>query len=1297
MVDEAMLVDQRRLRSRLRDLREGRGRAGDGSRLEEHLKGSIARRAARRASRPRIEYPHELPISQARGEIAEAIRKHQVVVVCGETGSGKTTQLPKICLELGGGIAGTIGHTQPRRIAARAVAGRIAEELGTPLGKLVGYKVRFGDKTSPENLIKVMTDGVLLAETQSDRLLEQYDTIIVDEAHERSLNIDFLLGYLKLILPKRRDLKVIVTSATIDPERFVRHFEGSASVAPIIRVSGRTYPVEVLYRPAVGDEDGADGESGDGDGFDATDLPSRVCRAVDEASAFGHGGGGDMLVFLSGEREIRECAEALRRHHPPQTRILPLYARLSVEEQNKVFEPHSGRRIVLSTNVAETSLTVPGIRFVIDTGEARVNRYSPRTRVQRLEVEAISRASADQRKGRCGRLGPGVCVRLYANSDFDSRPEFTDPEIVRTNLASVILQMMALGLGKVEDFPFVEPPDSRMVRDGYETLRELGAVTDEYEITEMGRRLARLPIDPRLGRMIVESVKEHCLSEVLVIAAALSTQDPRDRRGDQAGADLAHARFKDENSDFWASLNLWKFYREHEESLSRSKMQKLCKQNCLSWVRLREWGEVWRQLHSLVTEMGFKENPRPATPEAVHRAILSGLLTSVGRKGEQGEFSGTHGTKFLIHPASGVYKSKPKWVVAAELVRTTKLYARGVARIEPEWIERLAENLVKRSYSDPYWDEEGQRVMALETVTLFGLEIASGRRVHYGPVDPVKSRDLFIHGALVEGTLNTDAKFLRQNQRLQEEVEALEEKSRKRDVLVDQQTRFAFYDARIPQGVFNRDTFEAWRKTAERDNALVLIMTRDDLMLHDAANVSQAYYPDHVEVAGSRLNLEYELAPGEASDGVTMNVPLEALNQVDVKKAEWLVPGLLAEKVEAILRAIPKSARRHVGPPGEASREIAGVIPFGEGDLRDAIRDHLFKASNIEIPREFWDQVVVPVHLRMNFRVVDERGKVIAHGRDLDEIKRSLGHKVQASFSKIGGEDYHRDGVTTWDFGDLAREVSIRRSGMTVVAYPGLEDLGSSVGLRVFETPQRAEEMTRAGMRRLFQLRAGREIKHRMYARSSMETLATQHATLGPGEQFKSDLMGLITERAFGLPHDLPRTQAEFEKRLDRGYDSIARAIDESSALASSILTTYQAARLLMESQTAPAFARHHADIRDQIAHLLPPGFLLSTPAEWTPHMPRFLAGVWHRLNRMGSGAGLDRDGKLMAEVVPYWNAAKARMTLHERAGVTDASLTLFRWMVEEYRVSLFAQELRTSVPVSPKRLQEVWDKIGRP
>lgn len=1309
LIGGCMLTDRARLLSRVRSVR-----ADDVAEKDRILREIDRSRgvAAERAKRlPRPEFPIELPVSERKSDIARAISEHQVVVLCGETGSGKTTQLPKICLELGRGVHGMIGHTQPRRIAARSVAARIADELRTPLGRDVGYKVRFGDKTSPGNFIKVMTDGILLAETQADRDLLQYDTIIIDEAHERSLNIDFLLGYLKLLLPRRPDLKVIVTSATIDPERFARHFsrstivgDGSMLVAggrerpphsngaevPILMVSGRTFPVEVIHRPTDNYED-------------ADDPTLPLLNAVDECASYGDG---DILCFFSGEREIREAAEALRKHHPADTAILPLYARLSTEEQNRVFEPHRGRRIILATNVAETSLTVPGIRYVVDTGLARINRYSPRTRVQRLEIEAISRASADQRKGRCGRIGPGVCIRLYSEEDYRQRSEFTDPEIIRANLASVILQMKSLRLGRVEDFPFVEPPDGRMIKDGYDTLRELGAADDRGELTQIGWKLAKLPIDPRIGRMILAADAEGSLSEVLVIAAALSTQDPRDRRTEhQQQADEAHAQWRNEESDFISILNLWKFYREQYERLSRSKLVKAMRQNYLSYVRMREWDEVHKQLHALCAEMKLRFNDsKPAPYDAVHRALLTGMLSGIGRKGEQAEYSGAFGQKFNIFPGSGLFKTRPRWVMTSELVRTTKLYARSVAKIDPAWIERSAAHLVTRSYSDPHWDYETSRVLAYERVQLFGVEIVSGRRVHYGPIEPALSRGLFIHHALVMGEYRTSERWFRNNRELQAEIEHLEIKTRRRDLLVDTQTRHAFYDKRLPKTVYCGQTFEKWRKEAERENRHILFMSRDDLMLKPPDEKSKDAFPDEFVLGrtpqerkiGTRLKIEYRFQHGEKDDGVTMVIPVEALNQVDPVRADWLVPGLIEEKIAEMIRSVPKSQRRHLGPPNEMARQVLGMLTFGDGPLSEQVKEAIETLSGVPMPKETWAAVTVPDHLRMNFRVVGENGKIIAEGRDVETLQRSLGAEVQRSFRKIGGDQYTRDGVTKWDFGDLPEKVEVRRGTMTVVGYPALVDMGKDAGLRVIETRGRAANEHRAGVRRLFLIRAGRELKHHLALRTRLERMCVQWATLGSANDLKADLLGLIAERAFLGREELPRTAADFESRVERGWNVIPDAVDEVGTLAEQALNHYQALRLVIDSPAPTSFLVAFEDVENQVSNLIYKGFLVATPREWLPHLPRYLSAARARLAKL-PGGGVAKDARISAEAAPFWNAYVARATLHERAGVFDPELTLYRWMIEEFRVQLFAQELRTIVPVSVKRLQDQWSKIGKP
>ncbi len=1275
-----MLIDRIRLRRRIHAaemlLRGGvhaRSRTfeSEASRLAQELERSIARRERRAANLPRPAFPADLPVVARREEIARVISENQVCVLCGETGSGKTTQLPKICLELGRGVAGMIGHTQPRRIAARTVAARIADELGAPLGHHpgpVGYKVRFGDKTGPDTYVKVMTDGILLAETQNDRWLEAYDTIIIDEAHERSLNIDFLLGYLRQLLPRRPELKVIVTSATIDPKRFADHFAMGGKPAPIIEVSGRTYPVEVRYMPPESDDP------------DQRDQEAGILAAVDELSALDRG---DILVFLAGEREIRQTAEALRKHHPHGTEILPLYARLSAAEQMRAFQPHTNRRIVLATNVAETSLTVPGIKYVIDPGYARINRYSARTKVQRLPVEAISRASADQRKGRCGRVQAGVCIRLYSQEDYEARPQFTDPEIVRTNLASVILQMKSLRLGNVEDFPFVEPPDSRMIRDGYETLHELGAIDDRNELTRLGSQLAKLPIDPRLGRMILQANTEGCVREVLIIAAALSVQDPRERPlSAQDAADQAHARFRDETSDFVALLNLWAEFQKQSEGLSSSKLRRWCQSAFVSFTRMREWVDIDHQLHALLSEMGFHANTRPADGASIHRSLLAGLLANIGTRKETFEYSGTRGSKFHIFPGSGLFKKGPKWLMAAEIVETTRLYARTAAKIEPEWIESLAGHIVKRSYSDAHWSKDSGQVMAFEKVTIFGLEIVAHRRIVYGPVEPEKARELFIHHALVEGDTRERPPILEHNLKLVGDIRSLEAKARRQDILADTQSLFAFYDARLPKDVFSIPTFQRWLKAAPT-NAKSLAMRREDLLTRDAAEITPDKFPDAVPVAGTRLNLGYVLDPGGPTDGVTMTVPIEALIALDERRAEWLVPGLLKDKLLALFRCLPKAYRKLLDPAPALAERCAATLAFGQGDLYEALAAMIKELRNVSIPREAWQPRGIPDHLRMHFIVTDEHQKELARGRDLAELKTRLAGKAKASFGRLARSTLDREGMTTWELGELAERVEIDRGGLRLVAYPALVDERTSVSLKLLDSAEAAAASTRAGLRRLFMLQARDELTYHLRLVPNLPQMALSYAELGGAEQLKRELTELAADRAFLA--DLPpvRSKTAFDARLSEGWKRIGPALRGAGTVVSAILAERHAVAVRLSGKLPAAWAAAIADIREQLSLLLPRGFLASTPAGQLQHLPRYLTAIRMRLDKL-QNAGPARDARFMGELVPLWRR-------YVEAPSNASRLVKYRWMLEEFRVSLFAQELGTAMPVSAKRLEEEW------
>lgn len=1299
-----MIADQERLWRRFQSLRGRSGQGGGGGggagvdeRAVEELRTQYDKCAARvqqrRDSVPAIAYPEELPVSQKREEILRAIREHQVVVICGETGSGKTTQIPKMCLEAGRGIVGLIGHTQPRRIAARSVGARISEELGSNLGELVGCKVRFGDQTSPRNLIKLMTDGILLAETQGDRLLQQYDTIIIDEAHERSLNIDFMLGYLRMLLPKRPDLKVIVTSATIDPERFATHFGTGVVAAPIISVSGRTFPVEVRYR-----------EPGE-EGLDERDeqFQRHILEAVDELSIEG---AGDILIFLSGEREIRETAEMLGRHRladGEHAEVLPLFARLTAEEQQRVFKPHDGRRIVLATNVAETSLTVPGIRYVVDPGYARINRYSPRTKVQRLEIEAISRASADQRKGRCGRLGPGVCIRLYSEDDYRSRDEFTDPEILRDNLASVILQMAALKLGRVEDFPFIEAPDPRAVKDGYETLHELGAIDEREQLTDIGRALAKLPIDPRIARMILASEREGCLREMLVIAAALSIQDPRERPMAAADkADQAHEDFDDPASDFLSFLKLWTLWREQKRHLSGSKLRRWCKERFVSFVRLREWEDLHSQLAEVAAELHLRPNKEPAKPQGLHRALLTGLLCNIATKVEHdrelGNYAGGRGNRYHIFPGSVLFKNGPKWMMAGEVVRTTKQYARTLAPIEPDWIEELGAHLLKRSHSDPRWDKHSGRVVANERITIFGLELVPKRRVHYGQINPQESRDIFIHHALVLGEIEKPPAFLQHNLNLEDDVRDLEVRTRRQNLLADFTRRFNYYAARIPPDMCTAGGFEKWRHDQSKTQSRLLHMSLEDLLSDGVELPGFDQFPDVLDVGQLKLPLAYRLEPGHEADGITVRVPLEALGQVSADRLAWLIPGHFREKVETIVRGLGKEFRRTLPAPSELAEKVLGAgsgggsIKYGDGAFVDALRIAILKTTTVDVPRDVLASVPTPLWMTMRIEVVDSEGKTIAAGRDVNQLKALLAPKIRQGML-TSPHRFTRSGIKHWDFGDLPERVELEQAGVRFGAFPGIEDNRTSVSLRLYDTFDASQASTRRGTCRLFMFAAVDALRrHCMYI-PGLETAAMQYATLGPMNSFKEGVQELIADRAF-IGDMLPvRSEKEFAFRVTRGIEKLGPAVQEVVPVVTQVMALYQDIQRVLSGKQPAAFVPALDDLRDQLGALMPPDFLIRTSFDWLRHYPRYLQAMRVRLSRLGAG-GHVRDEKLMAEITPYVRGWKELVARQKELGLNPAKVDEFRWHTEEFRVQLFAQELRTSVPVSAKRLQEMWQGI---
>lgn len=1253
--------------------------------------------ARRLANLPRPTYPDDLPVVARRDEIARAIAAHQVVIVCGETGSGKTTQLPKICLDLKRGVAGLIGHTQPRRIAARTVAARIAQELQSPLGHAVGYKVRFSDKVSRDTYIKVMTDGILLAETQRDRLLRSYDTLIIDEAHERSLNIDFLLGYLKRLLPQRPDLKVIVTSATIDAERFSRHFADAGTPAPVIEVTGRLYPVEMRYRPPAADDD------------EEEEPGQAIVDAVDELAR--EPGGGDVLVFLPGEREIRETAEALRKHHPQGAEILPLYARLSFEEQERVFRPSGARRIVLATNVAETSLTVPGIRYVVDTGLARVNRYSYRNKVEQLQTENISRASANQRAGRCGRVAAGVCIRLYGEDDYRARAEFTDPEILRSSLASVILRMKALRIGNVEDFPFLEAPSPRMIADGYQLLAELGAVDARNELTEVGWQLARFPIDPRIARIILAARQQHCVTEALIIAAALEIQDPRERPFERAdAADEAHARFNDERSDFLAFLKLWDYFEDAlKHKKSNRKFAGELHAAFLSPRRMREWRDVHGQLHSLVAELGIPLNGTPATCEQVHRALLAGLLGNVGFKSEEGDgYIGARGTRFAIFPGSGLRKAKPKWVVAAELTETARLYARCAGKIEPEWVEAAAGHLVQRHYVDPHWDRQRAMVNAFERVTLYGLTLVSRRRVHYGPINPREAREVFIRQGLAAGEFDTKAPFFAHNQQLIREIRELEHKARRPDVLVDERAIFGFYDALVPEGIYNGTTFERWRKEAEAANPKLLYMTREYLMRHAAADISEAQFPDRIAVNGMELKLSYRFEPAHPLDGVTLTVPLHLLNQLDAARFEWLVPGLIREKIGYYFKALPKQIRRHLVPAPEKvtafleeqdqEMQGQGARVKGERDktsgasLAVALARFAQRAAGVPVSADAWEHAEVPAHLRMNYRVVDDAGRELAMGRDLEALQAQLGQAAQLTFAKAEA-GIERDAVRAWDFGDLPEQISFTRGGRKLTGYPALVDAGESVAIRLFDTRAAADRSMRGGVCRLLRIDLKEQMKQLEKNLPGLTQAVMQLRSIASADDLKHDLVAAICDRAFIGEDDLPRSQQEYEAQKERARTRMPAVRDAACRMLSAIADDHHRAGLRLAG-VPPALNRVAADVRAQLQELVYRGFLSATPWEQLQHLPRYLKAISVRLDKFPGNP--ERDAEHAASIAALWKSYQERSDKLLKAGAEAPALENFRWQLEELRVSLFAQELKTPYPVSVKRLRKIWDSLTR-
>jgi ATP-dependent helicase HrpA len=1295
----------------------------------------------------KIEFPESLPVSAKRDEIAQAMSDHQVIIVCGETGSGKTTQLPKIALALGRGrlnaAAGQrgkwIGHTQPRRIAASSVAKRIAEELKTPLGDVVGYKIRFQDRLSKDASVKLMTDGILLAETQNDPLLEAYDTLIIDEAHERSLNIDFLLGYLRQILPRRPDLKVVVTSATIDADRFARHFASSKGPAPVIMVSGRTFPVEMRWRPF--------------EEMREHDLNDAIAEAVDELWI--GNAAGDILVFLPGEREIREAADHLRKHlsHSAVTRgaeVLPLFSRLSQADQERVFDTHLGRRIVLATNVAETSLTVPGIRYVIDVGTARVKRYSLRSKVEQLMVEPISQAAANQRAGRCGRVANGICIRLYEEKDFNGRPRFTDPEILRSSLAGVILRMKSLHLGVVDDFPFIEAPSKRAITDGYQLLAELGAVTEANELTPMGAELAKLPLDPRVGRMILEARDRQALDEVLVIASALSVQDVRDRPLEaQSQADQSHVKFDDEKSEFTGYLKLWKWLADarggkspagSEHKLSNRQYEQLLRQNFVNIRRVREWRDTHTQLHTTVAEHRWQLNPKSASYEQIHMSMMAGLLGNVGcKQDDEDVYLGARGIKFYRHPGAHLSKKPGRWTVVSELVETTRLFGRGIANIEPAWLEQVGAHLLRKQLLDPHWEKKSGEVIALERATLYGLVVYSGRRVPFGKVDPQTAREIFIRAALVEGQWETNLTFLDANHRMIAKVEELEHKSRRQDVLVDDELIYAFYDHQIPADVCSGRLLEAWYKNEVKRQPSLLVLSREELMRHEAAGITTQAFPKTIRLGGTDCTATYLHQPGDARDGVTVTVPLFVLNQVSEERCEWLVPGLLKDKIHALLKSLPQKPRTRFVPLPDSAAKLAETLGvpeiFGTGSLTDVLLKKVRDITSLDVKRADFKLDMLSPHLFMNLCVVDEHGRQLGMGRNLGALKADWGSQARGAFQALAqlrvqstgtatlqatdAKDKHasqagatvstsaanaglsftgtklgqkpvvaQQRYTAWTFGDLPELMEINKGGQSLIGFPALVDLIDAVQIEVFDELEVASQKHREGLRRLFALQIKDALKYLEKNIPELQKMAVAYMPLGTADELRQQIIEVALDRAF-LMDPLPSDELSFKKRIDEGRGRLTLIANEVARLAGVILIEFAAAtRKIKDTKNAPEAT---ADCAQQLQRLVPKRFLALTPWTQLQHYARYLKAIVLRLEKWRADPA--RDGAKLLELKPqeqrYWRLVA------ERKGAVDDRMLEFRWLLEELRVSFFAQELRTPQPVSVKRLDKAWTQLN--
>lgn len=1287
-----MIADRFRLQKKWQQLHKQNHPRQDQEKntLAKQLNASIERACQRQRQLPKPTFDQSLPVCERRKEIAAAIKAHQVVVIAGETGSGKTTQLPKICLESGHGVYGQIAHTQPRRLAARSVAERIAEELGTNLGQQVGYKVRFTDQVQADSYIKLMTDGILLAETQNDRFLEAYDTLIIDEAHERSLNIDFLLGYIKRILPKRPDLKVIITSATIDVERFSQYFNH----APIIEVSGRTYPVEVHYRPISLDKN-------DSNDHDAAKLPQSVLAVVEEAIENDRNKNrsqpGDTLIFCSGEKDIRELAAYLRKWGPPHTDILPLYARLSAKEQHRIFQAHRGRRIIIATNVAETSLTVPNIRYVIDTGTARISRYSYRSKVQRLPIEAISQASAKQRKGRCGRVSAGVCYRLYSEEDFLSRPAFTSPEILRTNLAAVILQMQNLNLGKIEDFPFIEKPEAAFIKDGYRLLTELGALNPKGELTALGKNLAKLPTDPRIGRMILAANELDSLREVLIITSALSVQDPRDRPHEKRqAADQRHQQYQHKQSDFLSFVNLWNSYEEQRQALSQNQLRKYCKDNFLSYQRMREWRDTHHQLKIICKQLSLTENQQPAAYSDIHKALLTGLLSQIGNKDDKHQYLGTRNTRFYIFPGSTLAKKQPQWIMTAELVETSKLFARQVALIEPEWIEPIAKDLVKHSYSDPVWQKKRGEVMAKEKSTLYGLVLQAKRYRPYKTIDPVLCRELFIQDGLVAQAITSQGDFLKHNQKLIADVEQLENKARRRDILVHEQELCNFYKNKIPSDICTQADFEKWRKQAEQSQPKLLFIKREDLLKRETDDISEAQFPNHLNWQGLSFPLKYHFEPGHKNDGVTLSTPAGMINQIPVNRLEWLVPGMLRDKCIALLKSLPKKWRRNFVPVPDYVDRCLAEMQTDDHSLTQQLGKQLRKFTGIDIPEDAWPVHDLDPHYVFNIAVINEQGQIQFQSKDIGEIKKFASNsKALKPVDTNSRHELERDQLTQWDFPDLPDYITCEQAGISIRRYPALIDKGDSVSLVLMDTTTKAQQYTRAGLRRLLILNLPQQIRFIKNNFKQLKAMALNYRTLGKQNDLLEELISASIDQCFHLEQQPIQTRQAFETLLKEKKSDLATTVQQLESQSAEILKLYHSIQKQLKGNIPLFLADSLGDIKTQLQHLVYPSFLIDTPEQWRQQYPRYLNAILSRLEKITGGNNKVQKDKLHTqELKALWQQYQTRLKQHQTNGIIDPELETYRWMLEEYRVSLFAQELKTIVPISAKRLSKQWQKI---